>query len=89
MKLTYTEFRPSVNSTEVEELAFIRGTGDFREAIAKELKTCMNNYSYELAHKLLDWHEKLEGSGGIKVGAKLVYHYGTAKDGVGTYELVN
>lgn len=86
MKLTYTEFRPSVNRTEVDVLAQIDDEEDFRDAIAAELKTCMDNFSYELAHKLLDWHQQVEGSG-LKVGAKLVHPYGGAKDGVGTYEL--
>jgi hypothetical protein len=86
MKLTYTEFRPSVNTTEVEELAVVEESTDFRDAIVAEIKTCLDNYSYELAHKLLDWHNQVEASG-LKPGAKLVHNYGGGRDGVGTYEL--
>ena len=87
MKLTYTEFRPSVNRTEVEVLAEIKDPTDFRDAILAELKVCLENFSTAAAHKLLDWHDQVVASN-LKPGAKLVFPYGGAKDGVGTWELV-
>jgi hypothetical protein len=89
MKLTYTEFRPSVNRSTVEELAVIKGYPGmtvFRNAILEQIGVCMDNDAQDLAHKLIDWHRACVDKG-LTSGDKLVYPYGTGLDPVGTYEL--
>lgn len=87
MKLQYTEFRPSVNRSEVEVLAEIKEPEDFRDAILDEIKVCMDNDAQDVALKLLGWHQGLIHTEGIKPGAKLVHNYGTGRDPVGTWEI--
>jgi hypothetical protein len=89
MKLQYTEFRPSVNRSEVEVLAEIKEPEDFRDAILAEIKVCMDNDAQAVAHKLVDWHYELVNKDGVKPGAKLVHNYGTGRDPVGTWEIIS
>lgn len=88
MKLQYTEFRPSVNRSEVEVLAEIKGPAGFRDAILAEIKVCMDNDAEDVAHKLLEWHKHLINTDGVKPGAKLEYSYGGGRDPRGTWELI-
>lgn len=91
MKLIYTEFRPTVNRSTVEDVAEITEISDvtdFRDGVLKEIGVCMDNDAQDVAHKLLDWHREVYDSKGIKPGAKLVVHYGTGLDPVGTWEIV-
>lgn len=88
MKLQYTEFRPSVNRSEVEVLAEIKEPTDFRDAILAEIKVCMDNDALDVGHKLLEWHHFLINTEGIKPGAKLEYSYGGGRDPRGTWEII-
>lgn len=86
MKLTYTEFRPTVNRSTVEDLGDVTDDADFLTAVLGEIKTCMENDAQDVAHKLLDWH-RAAIDGDRKPGLKLVHHYGTGLDPVGTWEI--
>lgn len=90
MKLIYTEFRPSVNRSEVEVLGEIKGRDTLRDAILAEIKVCMDNDAQDVAHKLIDWHKTLiDFPANFVVGAKLEYSYGGGRDPKGTWELTD
>jgi hypothetical protein len=90
MKLKYTEFRPSVNRFSAEETsAEIHNVDEFTKVVLKEVGTCLEFESHDAAHKLLDWHREVYGTGKLTVGQKLVHNYGTGLDPVGTWEIIS
>jgi hypothetical protein len=87
MKLQYTEFRPSVNRSEVTVIGDANTMEEFRDAILTEVKVCMDYDSTAVAHKLLDWYSEFYATD-LVPGAKLEYSYGGGRDPKGTWEII-
>lgn len=88
MKLRYTEHRTTVNRDHTEVSEDFNGHMGFRDVMQKEIATCKEYGSLEVADKLAEWGNELTINDRVKVGEKLVHNYGTGLDPVGTWEII-
>jgi hypothetical protein len=88
MKLRYTEHRTTVTQDHVEASEDFTGPMGFRDVMQKEIAICKDYGSYEAAEKLAEWGNFLTEHEEVQVGEKMVHHYGTGLDPVGTWEII-